>query len=65
MLKIVVEMGDNKKTSHTYGITEAFEHVAEHFCIRDQDIVEAYTLAENTKHLEQKFVVIKSNQMSR
>ena len=43
----------------TYGYTEAIEHVAEHFRIMDQDLVEAYTLAVNMNQLEQKFVVLR------
>ena len=60
MLKISIEVGVNKKTSRTYGLTEAIEHVSTHFYIRDQDLIEAYTLAGNMKHLEQKFVVLRN-----
>ena len=60
MLKIVIDQGDNKKTTRTYGFTEAIDHVAEFFYINDQDLVDAYTLAGNMKHLEQKFVVLKN-----
>ena len=65
MLKIVVEIGDNKKTTRTFGFTEAIEHVAENFYIRDQDLVEAYTLAGNMKHLEQKFAVLRNGAFTR
>ena len=60
MLKIVVEIDNDKKTLRTYGFTEAIEHVTEHFGIRDQDLTEAYTVAGNMKHLEQKFVVLRN-----
>ena len=60
MLKISIEVGVNNKTSRTYGLTEAIEHVSTHFYIRDQDLIEAYTLAGNMKHLEQKFVVLRN-----
>ena len=60
MLKIAIEVGPNKTTSRTYGLTEAIEHVSEHFYIRDQDLIEAYTLAGNMKYLEQKFVVLRN-----
>ena len=53
MLKISINGRENKKTSHIYGLTEAIEHIAEHFYITDQDLMEAYMLAENMKHLEQ------------
>ena len=59
MLKIVINQGDNKKTTRMYGFTEAIDHVSEFFFINDQDLVDAYTLAGNMKHLEQKFVVLK------
>ena len=58
-LKIVVELDANRKTSCTYGFTEAIEHIAENFGIQDHDLVEAYTLPENTRQMEQKFVVLK------
>ena len=61
LLKVVVEIDDNRKTSCTYGYTEAIEHVAEHFGIHDQDLVKAYMLAGNTKQMEQKFVVLRSH----
>ena len=60
MLKISIDIGENKKTSQTYGLTEAIEHVAEYFYTRDQDMMEAYTLAGNMKQLEQKFVVLRN-----
>ena len=60
MLKISIDIGVNKKTSRTYGLTEAIEHVSENFYIHDQDLIEAYTLAGNMKHLEQKFVVLRN-----
>ena len=61
MLKVVIEIGKDKKTSRTYGFTEAIEHVEENFRIRDQDLVEAYTLDGNIKQLEQKFVRLLNN----
>ena len=61
MLKIVIEIGENKFTSRTYGFTEAIEHVSENFRIMDRNLVEAYTLAGNMKQLEQKFVVLKTS----
>ena len=60
MLKVVIEIGKDKKTTRTYGFTEAIEHVEKNFRIRDQDLMEAYTLAGNIKQLEQKFVVLKN-----
>ena len=60
MLKIVINVDTNKQTSRTYGFTEAIDHVAEHFYINDHDLTEAYTLAGNMKHLEQRFVVLKN-----
>ena len=61
MLKIVIEIGENKFTSRSYGFTEAIEHVSENFRIMDRNLVEAYTLAGNMKQLEQKFVVLKTS----
>ena len=60
MMKVVIDLADNKSTSRTYGYTEAIEHVTEHFGIDDQDMIEAYTLAGNMKGLDQKFVVLKN-----
>ena len=60
LLKIVVELDANRKTSHTFGFTEAIKHIAEHFGIKDHDLVDAYTLAGNTRQMEQKFVVLRS-----
>ena len=59
LLKVVLELDENRKTSRTYGFTEAIEHVAKHFGIKDEDLVEAYTLAGNATQLEQKFVVLR------
>ena len=61
LLKVVVEIDDNRKTSRTYGYTGAIEHVAELFGIHDQNLVKAYMLAGNTKQMEQKFVVLRSH----
>ena len=60
MLKISIDIGENRTTSRTYGLTEAIEHVSEHFFIRDQDLLDAYTVAGNMKHLEQRFVVLRN-----
>ena len=60
MMKVVIDLADNKTTSRTYGYTEAIEHVTEHFGIDDQDMIETYTLAGNMKGLDQKFVVLKN-----
>ena len=60
MLKISIDIGENRTTSHTYGLTEAIKHVSEHFFIRDQDLLDAYTVAGNMKHLEQRFVVLRN-----
>ena len=60
-LKIVVELDANRKTSRTYGFTEAIEHIAENFGIQNHDLVEAYTLPGNTRQMEQKFVVLRSS----
>ena len=46
--------------TRTYSFTEAIEHMEQNFCIRDQDLVEAYTLARNTKQLEQKFFALQN-----
>ena len=61
LLKIVIELDANRKTTRTFGFTEAIEHVAEHFGIQDHDLVDAYTLAGNTRQIEQKFVVLRSS----
>ena len=60
MLKIIIEIGKDKKTTRTYGFMETIEYVEQNFSIRDQDLVEAFMLAGNTKQLEQKFVVLKN-----
>ena len=60
MLKITIDIGENRQTSRTYGLTEAIEHVSEHFVIRDQDLIDAYTVAGNMKQLEQRFVVLRN-----
>ena len=60
MMNIVIDLGDNKMTSRTFGYTEAIEHVAENFGIADHDLVESYTLAGNMRGLEQKFVILKN-----
>ena len=60
MLKTIIEIGKDKKTTRTYGFIETIEYVEQNFSIRDQDLVEAFMLAGNTKQLEQKFVVLKN-----
>ena len=55
-----ISIGENKKTSWTYGLTEAIEHVTEYFYITDQNMMESYTLAGNMKHFEQRFVVLRN-----
>jgi len=59
LMKVVITKSEHDVTTRVFGFTEAIRFVKESYPIHDQDLIEAYSKAGNSRNLAHKFVILK------